>query len=552
MNKRTTKLLALACMVLILIGALAACGGTTDPSSAVTSSKASSSTIDSSAEDNSAKESDTAASNTEATGDSPLFAEPVTLSMYTASHPSWPFQEDWYVVDLVKEKTNITFDITAVDTEGFTEKLNLIMASGDLPDMIYMMSGTAVQQYGPQGAFINLLDHMDQMPNFKKWYEDNIAYALGYLSPDGALYMAPQQGVEETNRRIWMYRQDIFEELGLSVPTNEDEFYDVLLKLKEAYPDSYPLGFRSFTNGLGQLNMIAPSWGTSFINGEDNTYLGYNYDTKEWVFGPTQDSFREMVAFYNKLYTEGLLIPNFLTIDTKGWQDVMANSDSFITLDYLSRIDFFNKSMRESQPDFTMAYMAPPAFGEEGVDQLAYSTKFVAGFTISSNTKNLDEALAYLDWQYSDEAYELLSWGRPDDLYTQAADGSRTWKTFNTAADMKQGTGLETYGFYSRYDFDGERATFSPECLDASIEAQKHDLPAPPVLSFSEEELATIETIGINIQTHATEQISKFLLGERSMDEWDAFITEIENLGLDELTKVHESSYGRVLDAMND
>ncbi len=534
MKQRSQKIVSLLCVAALSVGMLAGCGSSS-PSPVSGSSS-------------SASDSSSASGNTDSDG--PLFSEPVKLSMYTASHASWPYQADWYVVDLVKEKTNVTFDLTAVDTEGFTEKLNLIMASGELPDLLYMMDSRAVQQYGPQGAFVNLLDHMDQMPNFKKWYEENTSYALSYLSPDGALYMAPQHGVQETNRRIWMYREDVFNKQGLKVPTNQEEFYNVLVKLKEAYPDSYPLAFRSFTSGLAQFNMIAPSWGTSFISGEDNTYLGYDYDTKQWVFGPTQESFKEMIAFYHKLYKEGLLIPNFLTIDTKGWQDVMANSDSFITLDYLSRIDFFNKSMRESQPEFGMAYMEPPAFGSNGQAKMAYSTKFVSGFSISSQSKQLDKALAYLDWQYSDEAYELLSWGRPNELYTEQADGSRKWNNFNTAAEMKQGTGLQTYGFYSRYNFDGERSTFSPECLNASLMAQKYDLPAPPVLAFNEEERSVIETVGANIETHATEQISKFLLGERSMDEWDAFISEVENLGLDQLKKVHESSYARVLEAM--
>ena len=43
------------------------------------------------------------------------------------------------------------------------------------------------------------------------------------------------------------------------------------------------------------------------------------FDTGEWSFGPTSQEFKELVTFYNKLYEEGLLLPNFLTIDTKGW-----------------------------------------------------------------------------------------------------------------------------------------------------------------------------------------------------------------------------------------
>lgn len=377
MKKHLHKGIALLCSAAIAAGMLVGCSSGSSSAAAPGSSSSASASV----------------SNSES---GPLFSEPVTLSMLTPSHASWPFQEDWYVVDLIKEYTNVDLKVTAVDTSGFSEKLNLTMASGELPDLMFLTDNTTVQQYAPQGAFINILDHLDKMPNFKAWYEENQQYAANYLSADGGLYQFPQQGVEETERRGWLYRADIFEELGLEMPTNKDEFYDVLVKLKEAYPDSYPLAFRSFAGTMAQMNMIAPSWGTYYLDITDNRYFGYDYDAQEWTFGPTSPEFKEMLEFYNKLYKEGLLLPNFLTIDTKGWQDVMANSDSFITIDYLSRIDFFNKAMRESNPEFTMAYMVPPAFNEDVGNQFAYSAKVLLGFVVSSQTKHLDEALAYL------------------------------------------------------------------------------------------------------------------------------------------------------------
>ena len=530
MKKHLHKGIALLCSAAIAAGMLVGCSSGSSSAAAPGSASSASASV----------------SNSESV---PLFSEPVTLSMLTPSHASWPFQEDWYVVDLIKEYTNVDLKVTAVDTSGFDEKLNLTMASGELPDLMFLIGNKAVQQYGSQGAFVNILDYIDQMPNFKAWYEKNTAHALNYMSADGGLYQFPQQGVTETNRRGWLYRADIFEELGLEAPTTQDEFYDVLVKLKEAYPNSYPLAFRSFTGGMAQLNMLAPSWGTSFIDADSNTYLGYDEDSGEWVFGPTSSEFKEMLEFYNKLYKEGLLLPNFLTIDTKGWQDVIANSDSFITLDYLSRIDFFNNSMRESNPDFSMAYLAPIGFGSNGVNKLAYSATGMYGFVVSSQTKHLNEVLAYVDWMYSDEAEDLLSWGRPGDLYEEASDGTRTWKDFTTAAEMKQATGFETFGFYERYNFDGELATFTDECRDATLTAREYDLPQKPVLAYNEEEQAIANTIGVNIETYVAEQISKFMLGERSFDDWDNYVAEVEALGLDQLKAVHESSYARMLAA---
>ena len=194
-----------------------------------------------------------------------------------------------------------------------------------------------------------------------------------------------------------------------------------------------------------------------------------------------------------------------------------------------------------------MAYMVPPAFNEDVGNQFAYSAKVLLGFVVSSQTKHLDEALAYIDWMYSDEGRELLTWGRPGDLYTEDAAGNRTWKEFSTAAEMKQATGFEVFGFYQRYDFNGELSTFSPECRSATEEARKYDLPQQPVLAFNDEEQSIVNTVGTNVKTFVDEQVSKFLLGERSFDEWDSYVAEVEALGLADLKAVHESSYARVL-----
>ena len=34
--------------------------------------------------------------------------------MLIPSHASWPFQDDWYVIDLVKEYTNVDFNLSLI------------------------------------------------------------------------------------------------------------------------------------------------------------------------------------------------------------------------------------------------------------------------------------------------------------------------------------------------------------------------------------------------------------------------------------------------------
>lgn len=536
MNK-SRKLIALLLSLAMAVSAAGCSSSDTKPEAPETSSSK-------------AQASGTVQDNTEAFRDiagEKLFSEPVEISMMIPSHASWPYQEDWYVQNMIQEETNVTFHITSVTTDGFTDKVNLTMASGQLPDLIYFIGNAPIIQYAPQGAFVNILEHLDEMPNFKKWYEENQDFALNYLSADGGLYQFPEQGIEESNRRGWLYRKDVFDELGLAAPTNQEEFYEVLKSLKEAYPSSYPLAFRSFSNNMAQMVMLCPSWGTDYIDLTDNRYLRLDSKTNEWIFGPTEDHFKEMLQFYNKLYEEKLLIPNFLTIDTKGWQDVISNSEAFITVDYLSRIDFFNKPMRETDPDFTIAYMAPPSFGSGGLQQFSYSAKGIYGFAVSSQCKQLDKVLTYIDWMYRDDTMELLSWGREGETFLEE-NGAKKWIDLNTTADIRKGTGLQTYGFYQRYDYSSEMATMSDEAIAAIEEARGFDLPQQPVLAFNEEENSIKDTIGNTISNYVAEQTSKFILGERSFDTWDEYVRDIENFGLEQLKQIHEQSYARVME----
>lgn len=475
----------------------------------------------------------------------PLFSKPVTITMLTRSNPSWPYQDGWYVRKLIKEETNVDLNVTAVpDTGGYDAKINVVFASGNLPDIIWSVGNNLVRQYGPQGALVDILKHMDEMPDFKKWYDANTDYALNFLSATGALYQLPEEGADESNRQGWMYRKDIFDKLDIPVPTNQDEFYNALKKLKEAYPKSYPFAFRAGAD-LNKFGMMAPTWGSDYFDMTDNRMLRYDYDNKKWFFGPTDDGFKEMLQFYNKLYKEGLVMPNILTLDTKGWQDAISNSDAFVTLDYLSRIDFFNIPMRKTNPDFTLAYMAPPAFGTHGTNKMTYSAKDILGFVVSNQTKHLDEVLKYLDWMYSDKAVDLLSWGREGETY-KTENGARKWLQYTTAADVKKGTGFETDGFYQLFNFDSEFATFSDEVKSAVQQSRESDMKQQPVLSYTKDELEVYNTVGQTILTYVTEEESKFILGDRSFDTWDDYVKHTNDLGLDQLAKIHEDSYARI------
>lgn len=464
-----------------------------------------------------------------------------TLELMIPSHPSFPWQENWEIMGYIEEGTNTNLKVDSILNSGssFDEKLNLTMISDDLPDLIYPINNNIIKRFGDDGAFVNILDHLDQLPNFAKWYEENKESVVSYLSADGSLYQFPSIGMQESNRRGWMYREDVFAEHNLEVPTDEESLYTVLKELKVLYPDSYPLSFRS---ELNQFQMIAPSWGTDHFADNRHMYLDEN---NEFQFGPIEDEFKEMLIFYNKLYEEELLVPNFLTLDTTGWQEIISTEQAFITIDYLSRIDFFNTPMREENPEFTLSYMAPPAGGTNGTAMFPDARVGFYGYILPTGTDNLDATLAYCDWWYTEEAKELTSWGKEGETF-EVVDGKKQWIDYASSTDVKVETGFATYGFYMDYDFEAQLSLFTEETKSAYEQAAKYDLKMQPIPAFNEEEQKIVETKVSNIATFVEENMSNFIIGKKDFNEWDAYVAEIEAMGLADMKKIYTDAYGRM------
>ncbi len=517
------KFIAISLLVVVCLSLFTACGST----------------------DQNASTGNSSVSSQDSKTDGKLFDNPVTLSIMIPSNPSYPYKEDWYIVKALQEKTNVTLKVDAVlnSNNAFDTKLNLVMASGDIPDIISPIGDSVIKKYGDQGAFVDAFDNanMEKTPNFKKWANENKDYVSKFMTYDNKVFMYPEKGIEEANRRGWLYREDIFKKNNLTVPKDEKELYTVLKKLKELYPKSYPFAFR--TTGLSQLMMLAPSWGTDYQDSTHQFY--YSTKTKDFTYGPIEDNFKDMITFYNKLYNEKLIPPNILTLDTKGWQDIMSNGDAFITVDYLSRIDSFNIPLQKTDPSYNLQYMAPPKGGIDGVNRFADSSTGTYGFIVSAKSKQLDITLKYVDWFYTKEAADLTTWGEEGKTFNVADGKNKFIGDSVDVAQLRAKTGLSTYGFYQLFDYDSHISTFSKDTQSAYEQSRNYDLSGYVSLAFTPEEQAVINSVGVNIAKATDQQISRFIVGDRNLNEWDKYVEEIKDLGLDKLKNVYDKAYER-------
>jgi len=452
-----------------------------------------------------------------------------SFRMLTELSPGWPAKPDWPVWKWVKEKTNIT---VKQETQTGPESLALAIASGDMPDVFALYTGEA-QKYGPQGAFLDLSKHLDKMPNVKAFLESHPDVVHRMTSPGGEMYQLINDGAGAGNQMVWFYRDDILEQNSLKEPQTWDELYETAKKLKSLYPDSYPFVFR---HGLNTLNTFGPSFGF---------YPGIYEDkaTGKMKYGATDPNFKKMIEYLNKFHTEGLIPPDWLTMDYKAWTQFITTNKSFITVQYIGQIETMNTELKDGQH---LRFMAPP-IGVGDKPYLPRGNYENLGFSISSKTKNLDAVLRYLDFAYSKEGTDILSWGKEGETYSVDNGTRKITPTVKEANDLRKETGIMTAGTYGQFDYNAIMSMSNDNEKYTYTEAAKYQFPVNNVLpALTPEEKSTITTTEEQVQKYYETSITKFILGETPLTQWDAFISELNKLGLQEVLDVYQTAFDRV------
>ncbi len=475
-----------------------------------------------------------------------VLADDVTLDILIGSHASYPYDENWVLWDIVKEKVGGTLNITAVNNGDMMTRVNLAMASqDDMPDVLHVIGKDYVAAHCISGAFVDINENLDLLPNFVAWRDstpDSAEIIKERTAGDGNFYHFPVYGLQTINNlRTWMYREDIFEANNIEVPTTLDEMYEAAKQLKEIYPDSYPLCFRS---GLEQFDIMGSEFKPYFESG-----FYYDFNAEKWEYGGIDSTMVEMIEYFKKFYEEGLVPPNFLTIATADWQELVATSRGFMMPEYIIRVDFFNLPARANgDTDYTWKVMAPPA-GPNGDARVTKTNVEISGYLVcnTGDQENIENAFRYVDWFYSPEGQEIISWGEEGVTY-EVVDGKKQF-ILEDGELARNKYGFGTYGLYQVMDPASNEALYTEENVENAHEAVNYTMEkANPIMWLPIEEADQITAAALveTINTYSQEQISAFILGERDLSEWDQYVEEIKAMGVQEVLDIYTRAYDKV------
>lgn len=496
-------------------------------------------------------------------GDQFTATEPLSFPILYSDHPNYPIQDDWMLWQEIEERANVTLEPTVVPMSDYEQKRSLLVGAGDAPLILPKTYPGQEAAFVSSGAILPVSDYIDLMPNFKdkveRWGLDANLDTL--RQEDGKYYVLP--GLHEA---VWQdytiaVRTDIMEELGLEQPKDWDEFRDMLAAMKAAYPDVYPLSDRfSIPTPTGNLlNLLGMTYGTSAGWGYANQQ--WDEEAGEFVFPGTTDEYREMVEYLHGLVEDGLVDPESFTQDDDSAIQKLANGKSFaISTNAQTLVNDYRPALAATLPDAEISKIRLPA-GPAG-DVVSGTSLLENGLMISSDAKDDENFVAmmqFIDWLwYSDEGQELAKWGVEGTTYTKDADGTRVLDPGIDFIGLNPGAPKhlqKDFGFSGGvFAYGGTTdllwSTFSEEevAFQESM-ADKEVLPLQPPFPFDEIEREQATLLETPLKDTVQQGTLQFVLGQRDLSEWDAYVAEIEAKGSMQYIELVNAAHERYAEA---
>ncbi len=484
----------------------------------------------------------------------PIVNQPVTLEVTTMRWGAMgdTFTQNTWLQDL-EARSGLTISWNAVSNEGWPEARNLLLLSDDLPDVFI---GDATIEDG--NVMANMNKFMDltpliesHMPKYKNAIATVPAFQKITTYPDGKIYSFAQNlPARPMTRNQLVINKDWLAAAGLSAPTTIDEFTDMLRAFKEqdVNGNGDPNDEIGYTfAGDVQLDFYS-MFGLTDINA---SAMFMNNGTPEYIY--TSDRYKEAIKWVHEVYAEGLIDQTGFTMDGAARDAKVRNEAvALVGVNY----EWSQEAITGQWADQYDVY--PPLKGPDG-NQYAegdpdgvYSLKRNSAH-ITTSCEYPEAAARWLDEFYDSEASIQNFWGAIGTVITKNSDGTYAinnppegtsadeWYWNSSLRDF--GPKYVEPGFSDKIIFD--RSTGDGRKLEDSKLADPFIMEQYPLVVFTPEESERLSITGTEIGTYVSQMRAEWIVNGGIEEGWDAYVTQLKNIGLDEFVQIKVDAYER-------
>lgn len=460
---------------------------------------------------------------------------------------------------LLKDKFNITIKWEDYPSKDWNTKMDLLFASNEQPDFFPgLRQENRVSEWANSGYLKPFTaDELNKkLPNYMKaWTKDGWKEAYDALkNANGSLNFLPSARPDVV-AQSWVYRKDVFDELGLTLPKTTDDLYKVL----KAYKDKtgkVPIPY-------GGTDMWAVSWAflaydmpelsmrdLSYIDPKTNKFVPYAFSNAATM--------RPMLIYLNKLYKEGLLWKESFTATKQQYTALQAKGDGLMLWGYPGQLSSYNSTYKAAVPNVNWQWSkdmitADASKGTAYKREPSYKA-WGPGFSASISNEKRERMIKFLDWCSTEEGQTFNNFGKEGVTY-EVKDGKPALLDKMQTPSNPKGQTLGQYGvqdgflFVSKIRNEQYGGGIVNESVAKEFTTKKgYYAFTAPVINYTEDEQKKLVDPTTRINDVRDQYLVRFVMGNLDPNndkDWNSYMDALNKAGLKDFEKIRTDAYNR-------
>jgi putative aldouronate transport system substrate-binding protein len=478
----------------------------------------------------------------------PIVKTPLTLKYWAPIHPNASQYIKNYneneAYQEVEKRTGIHIDFIHPVQGQEKEQLQMLVAAGDLPDMIQGTNGNYngdAAKGVADGVFLDLTSKMEKYaPDYYKLVNSEAETKRAVTDASGkyaAFYRIKPVG-DPAWRRV-LLRQDWLKELGLDIPKTVDDYekvFKTILEKKNVAP--YVLN----NNGIEEQFLWPNNVSADF----------FLKDTKTIAYGQIDPKFKDYLTLMNKWFKAGYISKDFAGLQIAQALTMFESGKTAVVVDSIDAEYAKAKAVNIS--------ITPAPFPRLTADQKLFYTprewaKRGEETVVTSKSKYPNEAMRWINFAFTEEGSRIYNFGVEGKSYVMENGKPKMLDYILNPSKFTS----ENANYILKIHFGPKKGDPDTLCNASVVKSPDSlamrrmwsddknldlSLSLPPIQLTAEENTARAK-IMTEVNTYVNEMVLKFILGAEPLTKFDDYVAQVKKLKIDEAIKITQTAYDR-------
>ncbi|MFD1955154.1 extracellular solute-binding protein [Paenibacillus thailandensis] len=454
------------------------------------------------------------------------------LSIMTITPSAVPAADDNVIKRAIEKATHSKMSIQWVSNNVYTDKLNLTLASGDIPDLIMINDpfNSTFTKMVSQGAFWNITPYVKDYPKLVNGIPAN-AWETTKAS-DGNNYGIPRPR-PVTGESFFIIRKDWLDKLGLEVPDTTDELFAAMQAFVERDPDGN--GKKDTTALAAYISPDDLGWGGNIgpvLGAIESSFTGVN---GHWKWDETHNSLvytallpetRESLLYLSKAYKAGMMPEDLLSLKLNQARELFKRNQAGIIVDKTGTMrNIYADELKKVDPNFKYTDFYPLT-NLNGYNPKGSGYNGILAIPKSVPEDKMKRILKLIDTWMNEEVFNIQRFGL-EGIHYKVVDGKKVVDEEKRKADNAS----DFNHIVNVIHLPVEKAEGTEEEVAASelfekVELERDKTSVPDIAAGLQSE--TGKAILPDLNKKMQDLKAKIIIGRESIEAWDAFVNEIK------------------------